>query len=273
MTTFDANDIKNALNPESASRLDQIEVFSQIDSTNSYLKEQPIPRAGQFRVAIADHQTAGRGRRENVWVSAPGESLCLSIACRFGEAPAQPSALTLALGISLANALRDAGVADLQLKWPNDLLVNNAKLGGILTESFYRGGENVAVVVGIGLNIQLGAARDGIAASDWTESAISLADVMTEAPSHGQIAAIVIDASIAALQEFEDAGFAPFAASFAAGDWLYGKNIVVDTDDSLVRGRGAGIAADGALLIATDAGERRIITGSIKRADVAESTV
>jgi len=273
MTRFDANGIRSALSPQSASRLDRLEVFSQIDSTNTYLKEQATPRAGRFRVAIAEHQTAGRGRRENTWVSAPGESLCLSIACRFAEAPTQASALTLALGISLANALREMGVPGIQLKWPNDLLVNNAKLGGILTESFFRGGNSLAVVVGIGLNIKLGAARGDIAPSEWTESVSSLADVMAVMPSRGQLSVIVIDAAIEALRQFEEAGFAPFAADFAADDWLYGKDIVVDTEDRLIRGRGAGISDDGALLIATDAGERKIVAGSVMRADAVGSAV
>ena len=85
MSNIDAAAILDALNPGTASRMAELEVFPEIESTNAYLMAQSAPDAGMHRVAIAGHQTAGRGRGEKRWLSAPGSSLCLSIAHTFRE--------------------------------------------------------------------------------------------------------------------------------------------------------------------------------------------
>ncbi|MCH7981672.1 MAG: biotin--[acetyl-CoA-carboxylase] ligase, partial [Proteobacteria bacterium] len=138
MTRLDAAKIKRSLTASTARHIHCIEVFSKINSTNTYLKGQLPPPSGQFRIAIAEHQTAGRGRHGRQWISTPGGSLCLSLAYRFPQSSpgfSELYALTLALGIAVADALSGIGVAEVKLKWPNDLLVGDAKLGGILTET------------------------------------------------------------------------------------------------------------------------------------------
>jgi len=265
MTVLDVSRIQDALTRQSASCLEQIDFFAEIDSTNTFLKDQVPPAPGKIRVAIADHQTAGRGRQQNPWVSAPGESLCLSLAYRFDAAPPELPALTLALGIGLAETLRAAGVAAIQLKWPNDLLINDAKLGGILTESVVRG-NRVTVVVGIGLNVELRSVREQVDVSRWALSAGSLADAMPSPPSREALSTMLIDSVVSTLQQYAAAGFAPVASRFAAYDWLFGKELEVDTAEGLVTGHGAGVADDGALRVATTGGERQIIAGSIMRA-------
>ncbi len=265
MTELDASRIRRSLMGRAAQYLDRIEVFSRIDSTNSYLKDQSSPPPGQFRIVIAEHQTAGRGRHDKQWISSPGGSLCLSLSYRFQQAPQQLSALTLALGAGIAGALSAAGVADLGLKWPNDLLVGDSKLGGILTETLFRGDSDVTVIAGIGINIDLRSPMDEAVLSGWANSATSLNTVMADPPSRERLSEIVIEALMLTFQDYESNGFESFADQYKAFDWLMGKELVVGTPKDTVSGIAAGVADDGALLVDTASGLRKIHAGSVKQ--------
>lgn len=265
MTGLDAAEIRRSLMEHSAPYLDCIEVFERIDSTNSYLKDQAAPPPGQFRVAIAEHQTAGRGRHDKQWISSPGGSLCLSLSYRFQQIPTELQALTLALGIGTANALTEVGVGGIQLKWPNDLLVANGKLGGILTETLIRGDSDVVLIAGIGLNIELEPKLAEAELSEWADSATCLASIMSDLPSRERLSAIIVEALMSTCRTFASSGFESFAGQFPAYDWLNGKTLVIDTAEGLVNGTAAGIAEDGALLIDTASGTRKIHAGSVKQ--------
>ncbi|MGB5255872.1 MAG: hypothetical protein WBN44_01345, partial [Woeseiaceae bacterium] len=96
--------------------VESLEVFSEIESTNSYLMQQPAPSAGRVGVAATDNQTAGRGRYGRRWRSPPGSGLCLSLAYTFSSRPENLPAMTLAVGLGVVNALQEHGVAGVQLK-------------------------------------------------------------------------------------------------------------------------------------------------------------
>ncbi len=120
MSSLDATLIRRLLSERTSAQLDDLECFASIASTNTYLLEQAPPKAEQFRVAIADHQTAGRGRHHRRWVSPAGTGLCMSLAYTFDEQPEQLSSLTLAIGIGVVDALRQLQIEGVSLKWPND---------------------------------------------------------------------------------------------------------------------------------------------------------
>ncbi len=265
MKGLDASRIRRSLMRHSAPYLDRIEVLPRIDSTNTYLKDQPAPPPGQFRIAIAEHQTAGRGRHDRQWISSPGGSLCLSLAYQFEHIPPELPALTLALGAGIAGALAEMGVADVALKWPNDVLVGDSKLGGILTETLFRGQDDATVIVGVGLNIDLGVSAEAVEPSAWAASATSLQQVMENPPSRENLSEIVIESLMSTFRTFEKQGFQAFAERFADYDWLRGKVIGIETPEGLVSGTAAGISDDGALVVETKSGAREIHTGSIIR--------
>jgi BirA family biotin operon repressor/biotin-[acetyl-CoA-carboxylase] ligase len=126
--------------------------FESIDSTNSYLLTQAAAGAPQGTVAVADHQRAGRGRLDRRWESPPGASLLTSILLRPSFDQAELHLCTAAVALAAAAACRAvAGVAPV-LKWPNDLLVGEAKLAGVLAEVEFSG-PTCAVVVGLGINV------------------------------------------------------------------------------------------------------------------------
>ena len=135
--------------------------FEEIDSTNAYLHGQARLGAPEGMVAVAEHQSAGRGRLDRRWESPPGASLLVSVLFRPDLDPAELHLCTAAMALAAAEACRQVAGVGPVLKWPNDVLVNEEKLAGVLAEaSFDRdpglgagAGGAAAVVVGLGLNI------------------------------------------------------------------------------------------------------------------------
>jgi BirA family biotin operon repressor/biotin-[acetyl-CoA-carboxylase] ligase len=127
--------------------------FAEIDSTNSYVLDQARQGAAEGLVAVAEYQTAGRGRLDRRWESPPGANLLASVLMRPG---CEPDDLHLCSGaVALAAADACAGVTDVVpvLKWPNDLLLGGSKVAGVLAEADFDGTRLRGVVVGIGLNV------------------------------------------------------------------------------------------------------------------------
>ncbi len=263
MSKIDAAAILQSLSDVSAARLDLLEAFEEIDSTNSYLLREPPPLAGRHRIAIAGHQTAGRGRHDREWLSAHRGSLCLSIAHTFTKSPDNIAALTLASGVGIVNALGRLGVVGAELKWPNDIVLCDGKLGGILIETRTGGGTGVTVVIGIGLNIELPDAINAKIASTWTHRAIDLKSTIAGPPSREALSAAIVDELIRVLSTYAEKGFDAFTSEWARFDWVRGRAISVEGPDGAMRGIADGIDADGALRVRTATGTRRINSGSI----------
>jgi BirA family biotin operon repressor/biotin-[acetyl-CoA-carboxylase] ligase len=265
MTTNHLDDalIRKLLSAEPSAALDQLELFGSIASTNTYLLAQPPPAAGRIRVAIADHQTSGRGRHSRRWVSPPGAGLCLSLAYTFDEYPDQLPSLTLAIGTGIVAALRILDIDGISLKWPNDIVALDGKLGGILTEVQSRTSDGVTVVTGIGLNIDLPASAADMIESDWARRPVDLGRVIDPLPAREIVAAAIIEGLYGVMRKFAAMGFAAFATDWAGLDWLRGRDVIVDQPDRQITGIAAGVDADGALLIDTGKEKIRVVSGSI----------
>lgn len=271
MTRLDADLIRRSLDGANCSGLTDLEIFPEIESTNSYLMRQPGPRPGQFRVAVTDNQTAGRGRHGKSWLSPPGSGLCLSMSYTFTENPGNIPALTLAIGLGIIGNLGKLGITGVQLKWPNDLIAGDGKLGGILTEAQMRANEALTIVTGIGVNIDLG---DGLDLGPETDGALGVVDLRTHAgdvPSTELLAAHLVLGLQQTFVTYEETGFIAFAGAWPEYDWLFGRELVIDTPERQVSGVGAGIADDGSLLVETrEAGTQRITSGSVATARAQE---
>lgn len=129
-----------------------VEIHESIGSTNTRALEWAAAGAPAGAVVVADVQTAGRGRRDRDWVAAQGTALLFSVIVRLIGA-GSIERLSVAAGVAVARALDETGVADVTLKWPNDVLVAGAKVCGILVESSFTGGTPDYAVVGIGVNV------------------------------------------------------------------------------------------------------------------------
>ncbi len=264
---LDAKAIAQGLSAAARSHVRRLDVHLQVDSTNSRLLEvQDLP-TGSCDVCLAEHQTAGRGRRGRTWIAPFGAGLCLSVSWLFPETPRQLSAMTLAAGVAMVNALNKLRVRGIQLKWPNDVLFEHRKLGGILAELRAESGGPVYVVVGVGLNLQLSVAARQKIRSSLPENGIEAA-ALGDAAGGGAIgrnvlAAAVIDNLIAMFVEFQRSGLRPFAAQWSAADALSGKPARVQTAEQVHQGIARGIDEDGALLLETPGALLRFTSGEV----------
>lgn len=263
MSRLEASHIHGHLSEETNARLDDLETFASIDSTNSYLMSQSAPAPGRFRVAIADEQTQGRGRHNRQWISPQGSGLYLSIAYSFANMPGHLPGLTLALGVGVIEALARLDVDGVSLKWPNDIVARDSKLGGILTEVHSGTSKHAVVVSGIGLNLNLPDDLELADASGWAHKPIDLAAITDAPPASGQLAGTIIESIQETCTVFESGGFAAFSQRWRNHDWLLGREITVDTPGRQVSGTAQGVDDEGALLIGNSSGQARIVSGSI----------
>lgn len=239
-----------------------VETAWTVGSTNSVLLARQNPPFGACEVLLAEYQTAGRGRRGRAWVAPPGGSICLSLSWAFREVPQDLGALGLVIGVCALRALRESGLEDARLKWPNDLMVEGKKLGGILIELRAESDGPACVVIGIGLNVVLGAellqviVETGVAATDLVTAGL-------EQPSRNALAASLVAQVVRGLLVFEKEGLRPFAEEWRAADVLRGRQIDVHTLEGVARGLARGIDLHGALVVETPNGVRRFISGDV----------
>ena len=263
MSKLDAELVRRSLADAAAARLEHLEVFTSIASTNTHLLAQAAPAVGWMRVALADHQTSGRGRHNRRWLSPPGSGLCLSLAYTFSRQPEQLPCLTLAIGVGIVDAMRELDIGGITLKWPNDIVALDGKLGGVLTEVQSRPGPEVTVVAGVGINIELPDALELGAEADWAQAPIDLHRVTEKVPQREVFAATMIGAVFSSMRAFEELGFVAFLEEWQLHDWLHGRTVTVDQQDGRIVGTAAGVDSDGALLVDTGDEQVRILSGTI----------
>ncbi|WP_295992933.1 biotin--[acetyl-CoA-carboxylase] ligase [Rugamonas sp.] len=239
-----------------------IEVVAETGSTNADLLARVDTLAGPV-LLIAEAQTAGRGRAGRTWHSTPGATLTFSLAWRFKGPLQRIAGLPLAVGVALAETLHALSVP-VQLKWPNDLLRDGKKLGGILVETQQSAGGELWAVIGAGINLvmpdeleaQIGRA---VAAAPW------LAQMDRNA-----LMAALLSRLAAVLAEFDDTGFAAFSGRWNRLHAWQGQPVcIVDHGATLHSGRAAGVDDSGRLQLDTDAGRVHILSGdvSLRRVD------
>lgn len=260
---LDAAALRAALDPNAATQLAQLEVFTELDSTNRHLLAAP-PASGQLRVCVAEYQTDGRGRRGRRWSTPLAGGLCLSAGWQFPDAPADLAALTLAVGVVVRRVLARVAGIDVGLKWPNDLVWDERKLGGILLEMTAEAQSGCYVVAGIGLNVAL-PPQLLRTLSDWPRGAVDLATAMRcEPPARLALAAALIDSLAELFADYAAEGFAAYRSDWRAADFLKGRQVRLDAAAGSISGTAVGIEADGALLIETAPGSRRrVIAGDV----------
>ncbi len=262
-----AERLRRELGAETLSLLDDIEVFELIDSTNSYLMRSAPPGAGRSRLALADDQSNGRGRHDRRWETAPGSCLCLSVAYTFERIPENLAVLTLLMGVAATRVLNDLGLDQVRLKWPNDIVVDNQKLGGLLAETQLKPNQRVTVVAGIGINLQLPPDLRIQSTSSWAQAATDLASCLGESPDRDVLAARLTDELVALFREFEGGDISAALDEWRSRDWLLGREIRIEDGGHVHHGTAAGIDDQGLLLVDTQGGMQHIIAGTISLVD------
>lgn len=245
----------------SAARRFDIDILPSCNSTNAVLLGRAESGAGSGTVVIAEEQTAGRGRRGRSWLASPGDSLTFSLLWRFAPGTA-PAGLSLAVGVAAARALArvSAGTPSaggVALKWPNDILKDGRKLGGILVELVP--GAPHAAVIGIGINIHLPA---GMPADLRAVSAALCAP--SEMPDQNDVYAALLAELVATLDVFGSEGFPPIRAEWMARNAFQDVAVSLSDDFGAPRfGICRGVDTDGALLFEVGGKVERILSGEL----------
>ena len=255
--------VRGQLPRDVRARVARLEVVWSIASTNTALLDRPGPESGTSEVLLAEHQTAGRGRRGRAWLAPPGGAICLSMSWMFRAVPPDLGALGLVIGVCALRALTACNVRNPGLKWPNDLLIGERKLGGVLIDLRAESAGPAYVVIGIGLNVALGEAVSrkiaaaGLAAAD-------LSGAGSAAPCRNRLAAGLVGECLRGLIEFEREGLKPFIDEWRAADALRGRPVEVRAaEGTTTRGFARGIDVHGALMLDTPAGVKRFISGDV----------
>lgn len=229
-----------------------LEVVTECASTNELLLARAAQGAPSGSVLVALSQTAGRGRLGRPWYAPAGSSLSFSLLYRFA-ASVSPMGLPLAVGCACAVALNDLGVPA-ALKWPNDLLLGERKLGGILIELAGAGN----VVIGIGLNLH----RPTKLPDAISETAVFLDDGPTVPPLPVLLSGVLNELG-AMLPFFAAEGFAAFRETWLKYAVWLGQPVMILDGARQQNGVMAGIDQDGALLLAGEEGMTRILAGDV----------
>jgi BirA family biotin operon repressor/biotin-[acetyl-CoA-carboxylase] ligase len=249
-----------ALDTDTGRLISSLEVHQQIDSTNTYLMSRAKCGAPGGSVCLAEAQSAGRGRQGRSWVSPYGANLYLSLLWRFSLEAVDLAGLSLVTGVAVARTLAKLGVAEIGLKWPNDVLWRQRKLGGILLEF---GGESTGpcfIVAGIGLNVAMAKTADSHIDQPW----VDLREILGPGRvSRNRLAARLIGEVAGAFAAFERAGFATVAEEWKRLDLAVGRRIELRLPNRSIGGIGRGVDAAGALLIETGNGIERYLGGEI----------
>lgn len=222
-----------------SSRFD-VDWLPECDSTNTQLLARATTGAAAGLVLGAERQTAGRGRRGRRWHASPDCSLTFSLLWRL-PVGAPLHGLSLAVGVAIAQGLATLGCDAIQLKWPNDIWLNGAKLGGVLVETAAQGG----LVIGIGLNLR----RDPAWQADVDQAFAALEDALPALPSREATLAAILCALAEVLDCFADAGFAPLREAWCARNALLGQAISVSSENMQERGICGQVSAEGALIL------------------------
>lgn len=231
-----------------------LEALAACASTNTWLLRAAQSGAASGTVVVADTQTAGRGRMGRSWISSPGNSLTFSLLWRFPAPSPAPQGLSLAVGVALVRGLQRVGVDGVRLKWPNDLLLSDRKLGGILVE--LQPGDVRSAVIGIGINLRLPAAAvEGIEPASLEETGVAI--------SREALTATLLEALCATLDDYGLAGFPAVRQAWERANAHAGKQVQILGPGIVLEGQCRGVDADGALLLETDRGVERIISGDV----------
>lgn len=232
--------------------------YSRIGSTNDVLKSTADGQ--EFLCAVADEQTAGRGRRSRSWHSAPGEGLYLSVLLRPPAGTGNVTLLSLLAAVAVAETLTGMGLPGIDIKWPNDVLCRERKISGVLVEGAGSGEGTQRFIIGIGINVnhrefpdELTAIATSFAIESGTVVPVDgirdrLLDLL-----HRWYLRWLAGESSAILDRWRE------LSSYAAG-----KRVTVTLESEKITGETVGLMESGALIVRTDAGElRTVIAGEV----------
>ena len=256
---LEENAIRSELETDAATHLKDLVLLPSVDSTNNWLRAQPRRKRPGMAV-LAECQTAGRGRRGRHWVSPFGRNIYLSLCMKFESGVGELGCLPLVVALSASDALERIGMDGQSIKWPNDLLFGQRKLGGCLVEVQGDAVGPCIAVMGIGINVCMPAAAREAKRIDqpWT-------DVNTHVPgvSRNRLAGCLLNALLLNLDQYAREGFGPFLQRWKQRDELAGKEIELLRETGSITGTVRGISLGGGLVLQSSDGLNEYLAGEV----------
>lgn len=236
---LESEDIKRWLTSDA----ENLDVCNIVTSTNDRIKENIRSLPDGF-VCVAEAQTAGRGRRGRSWFSPFGANIYLSMVWHFEGGFQAMSGLSLAVGVALCDALNEAGLKNARVKWPNDLLIDNQKLAGILIETEGYSDGSCSAIVGCGINFCM---PEDVSAIDqpWTDVTSHIANEC----DRNYLVALCINHLRSSLRKFQVSGFSAFKERWDALHAFSGQEVNLTNGSQTIQGIAKGADPAGALII------------------------
>jgi len=235
----------------------RLSVIPVIDSTNQYLLDR-MDTLESGDACVAEYQQAGRGRRGRQWVSPFGSNLYLSMYWRLEQGPAAAMGLSLVIGIVLAEALKELGAADIRVKWPNDIYLDDRKLAGILVELTGKTGDAAQIVIGAGINLAMRTPAAEAINQGWIN--LQEAGIIVD---RNVLSAKIVNKLRLALAQFEQDGLAPFVGRWASLDNFINRPVRLLIGDREILGIARGIDQQGGLILEQDGVRKSWVGGEI----------
>jgi len=240
-----------------------ITVLEQVDSTNEWCLQQCLAEREVPFACLTDKQSRGRGRQGRRWISAPGASIAFSFVWSFDLALNQLGMLSLAIGMAVTNVLREKNISDAMLKWPNDVIVKDKKIAGILIETTSVN-RQLNVIVGVGLNYSLMSDKT-ISSQDyslWTDVCQCLGD---EPPGgRDKLSGELLNACVEACDRYlhDKSGLsAEYDSKYNA--FIHLPITVNLGDGKIIEGRSMGTTDNGELRVLVDGEEQVFTSGQV----------
>lgn len=247
-----------------------VDIDVRIETGSTNVDALYAAREGLARpcAVLAEYQAAGRGRRGRVWASPLASSLYLSMAFDFALGAAEIEGLSLAVGVAVAETAERLKVPGVALKWPNDILVGDRKLGGILIELAGELDARCIAIVGVGIN---GALPPGV---DIDQPYTDIFRETGQRPDRNAWAAALVVALLDMANAFRQHGFAAFAERWQRFDAFAGREVTVFLGKTCVEGVARGVSPRGALRVETPEGVREFHGGEItlRKKQIAEDS-
>jgi BirA family biotin operon repressor/biotin-[acetyl-CoA-carboxylase] ligase len=237
--------IRAAMERDSLKWLSRLEIRAELDSTNRYLVARAKAGANRGEVCLAEVQLAGKGRCDRSWISPPTGNIYLSLLWLFPRDPQSLSGLSVAAGVAVLRALQDQEVASAGLKWPNDVLWGNRKLGGILVELVSKG-DITGAVIGVGINVNMPISYR----EQLNQPCADLSEVIQDRPiSRNQLVGRLIHHLLLVMHGFEEQGLSYCLNDWRRWDVCYQREVYLYMGNRVISGIACGIDDKGGLLL------------------------
>ncbi len=258
---LDKQQIISGVSAQRQHLVQNIEVLDSCSSTNLHIAQQhslkPLPNGS---ICMAEMQTKGRGRLGKTWVSPYGQNLYVSFLWSFNGGISSLSGLSLACGVAVCHALKELGMSGHGLKWPNDVLWEGKKLGGILVDIQGESQGGYTAIVGIGLNYQMSSAASNAIDQPWSDVSKASGGMV----GRNKLAACLLEHVLQVLHGYEEGGLLPHVAPWNEYDCYKQQPVRIISGEQFEEGFAGGISNTGELLLLKpDGSVKSIVSGEV----------